>query len=329
MRSLTESRSTTRTAAIWPISSLRPGFRNGRRHVLIGNRPHRSLQPLDRTNDATHDGESRKQNDQRGECADDGDLDQAFGKHGGQVVGIDAGADDPAPGRKSRHMRIFQHRLLGAGLRPVIIDEPLALGGNLFGKLDEDALAGRILVLRLVGAIKGRLDRVHDHHALHVGDEEIAAILIAHRLDRLDGARLRVVAAQRAGLFLLVIGIEHGHRVLVHRLQHGLALRYQLVLFLEQPQRHHGRHHQKRQPHQRIQAHGNTEMFHTANPPQIYGRTIPSGIFELPNRIPLKLRIADLPFVHSGVLKHKAGIFATGVFSDRGSSGYIAANGER
>src|SRR3546814_10981630 len=61
------------------------------------------------------------------------------------IVDIDAGADDPAPGRKAFHIGNLRHRPVGAGLGPEIRDKAGTVALDRLDEFDEQVLAVRIL----------------------------------------------------------------------------------------------------------------------------------------------------------------------------------------
>ncbi|MCY1531498.1 hypothetical protein D9M68_667260 [compost metagenome] len=101
---------------------------------------------------------------------------------------------------------------------------------------------------------------------MHVVDPEIAVALVAHRLDRLERALLRLLTRKRAGHLLLVIGVEHRDSVLVHCREHRLALANELVLRLKQTECQRCCHGQKRKCHQRVETRRDPEFLHCQSP---------------------------------------------------------------
>ena len=244
------------------------GFGNLRLQLFLRNRPHRALQPLDRAHDAAHDRHGRQRHGKRAAEEDDAGLQHIGAKQRIEIVGIDAGADHPAPGLETGDMRIFQHRLLEAGLRPVIIDEAFA-GGARLHRLDEfleDMLAGRVGHAGLVGAVHFRLDRMHDDAGLHVVDPEIAALFVAQRPHRILGPRLRLLARDRTGRFKPMEESEQRQDVFIERLQLGLALGDHGALVMVERIGHGPEKAGQRQSHKQIQSRRKSQSLHPATP---------------------------------------------------------------
>lgn len=227
-----------------------------------GNRVHRCLQPGDRRRDAAHDGIGDRDRGGGAKQAEHCGPHRILAIERGKIIRIDTGADDPAPGLKTGDIGILQHRLVGARLRPKIIDEALAVLLHLVDELNEQELARRILHLGDIGAVQLRLDRVHHHGGTHVVDPEITVGAVAHRADHVLGGRLRLFAGHRARLFHLVIFVEDAERRRIHLRQPRLPLRFQLGIGIVQKEDHRRRKHGKRESDEAVETGGNLDVAH-------------------------------------------------------------------
>src|SRR3546814_5370422 len=123
----------TRTDTLFPYTTL---FRSRKAAECTGQVEQRSADAADHHPaehaDQQHDAEEYAAIDQRLTLEDALDI-----------VDIDAGADDPAPGRKAFHIGNLRHRPVGAGLGPEIRDKAGTVALDRLDEFDEQVLAVR------------------------------------------------------------------------------------------------------------------------------------------------------------------------------------------
>ncbi|EDT40958.1 hypothetical protein BamMEX5DRAFT_3250 [Burkholderia ambifaria MEX-5] len=142
------------------------------------------------------------------------------------VVHVHAGHEIPVPRREALHSAGLVLRLVGARLRPQILDEALAafrVAG--LHDLDEQVLAVRVREIRHVLAVEFGLDRMHHDHRLRVVDRDVAVGAVAHRGDRLERLLLRVGFRQRILLRQLVVMVGDARGLCDERRQLVAAVR--------------------------------------------------------------------------------------------------------
>ncbi|MFK4584400.1 hypothetical protein ABIF83_007877 [Bradyrhizobium ottawaense] len=171
---------------------------------------------------ADHAGRTEDQ-DQHGQT-DIAERRRGLAEDGVDIVEIDAGADDPAPGRKALHIGDFPDRLVEAGLRPEVAVEARALLLDDVDEAHEQRVAGGILHPGQILAVELRLDRMHDHLRGHVVDPEILDLVVAQALDLGDRGGLGLLAREfPVALELLVVG-EDAVADIDHLLRLGLTI---------------------------------------------------------------------------------------------------------
>jgi hypothetical protein len=84
--------------------------------ILAGNRLHGRIQAADRVDHAANRCIGEQQDCQGAETEDDRGRGRILAEQRGKVIGIDAGADNPAPRRKAFHVGVFENRLFCARL---------------------------------------------------------------------------------------------------------------------------------------------------------------------------------------------------------------------
>jgi len=176
--------------------------------------------------------------------APDEELDGFLLEDGVYIVGVDAAADDPAPGLIALDVGDLRHWVLEAGLGPQVVDEAGALFLHRLVEFAEEVLAGLVLQLVQLLAVHLRLDGVHHHQVVEVVDPEILDLVVAQVLDGGDGGLLGFFLAQLARLDLLVVV---GHQTVghFHQVAHlFLAILHEQGFFRGQ---HHGEQHHQAQ----------------------------------------------------------------------------------
>ncbi|MBK6898215.1 MAG: hypothetical protein IPH09_02725 [bacterium] len=126
------------------------------------------------------------------------------------VVGVDAGADDPAPGREALDVGKLRHDARGVVLPlPHVVDVAGALAAHDVDHRDEDQLAVRVGEGGQVAALEVGPVGVDDHPRLQVVDPEVVLALLAvvEAADLQDGGGLGLLAREPPGALLgLVAG---------------------------------------------------------------------------------------------------------------------------
>ena len=150
---------------------------------------------------------------------------------GGDIVVIDAGADHPAPGLEHRHIGGLLHRILGAGLRPHVIDKARARGLGDIGKGDEQGEAVRVLDTRQILAVEIGPNGMHHHGRMQIVDPEIIVALVAHLADGLRRGGLRFRFGDMAAFGFGIAGLDHAHGGLDEPLELLLPPRLERVEF--------------------------------------------------------------------------------------------------
>jgi hypothetical protein len=91
-------------------------------------------------------------------------------------------------------------RLVGVGLRPVVLDDAAAVALDELDELDERPHSVWRLPIAEVAAVELGLDRVHHHSGMHVVDPKIAVLIVAHDRQARRRAFLRLLGRDGAGL---------------------------------------------------------------------------------------------------------------------------------
>jgi len=228
------------------------GGQIARRYACHGGLRQRRL-PADLLQDRPRHRPGNAADDQQNQGDHDGGIAQLLIKQGVEIIDVEAGADDPVPGREMLQVMQFRDLDVAAGARGLRFDI------RRFIERDADHVANRVSP-RFVLAIPVRFpdifraDRVHDPDALAVVDIKIFRALIAHAAQHILGDFLGFILAQFAppGPSMKVRNGTQGN--LDGGLQRGLAVCKQLgpqVKDFEGPEGHQadqGNEHREGQP---------------------------------------------------------------------------------
>lgn len=146
----------------------------------------------------------------RATTSDQPGFDQAALGGSAQIIDIDAGADDPAPGLEQFYIGALVDRVGVGSAGPLVFDEARTV---LLGDLDhlgDEFLAGGISHFRLVHTDHFGFDAMHQHDRVHAVDEHIFVAAIAQALQGADGTGLGDVLGELTGLGALVETIDDG-----------------------------------------------------------------------------------------------------------------------
>ncbi len=189
----------------------------------LGQRRHIGGQVNQRPGNLASDDE-RDATDNDGDDQDhQSELDRGGAVRGIDIVGIDAGADDPTPGCEAGDVGQFRHRFRGARFRT---DKTVEAGAAFSDDFHHVAIAVRAIGR---GDVAGRLalefgqQRMHQHGGSHVEDPVIVAVAVAHGAQFGQRRRLRGGFGEVPGFDLRLVAGDHGLGALGQSAQLDLA----------------------------------------------------------------------------------------------------------
>ena len=128
------------------------------------------------------------------------------------VVDVEAGADDPAPGLEALDVRLLRlEPLLVVEPLPDVVDVAFAFGLHQVGELDEDGHPARVGETREVAAVEVGAIRVHDHRGRGVLDPVVVepVLAIAQLGDDTGCGGLGFLACEQAGPLVGLVRCQH------------------------------------------------------------------------------------------------------------------------
>ncbi len=162
-----------------------------------------------RSDDAANQDGDQNRHDCRDQQADQREARQVVPELLLDVVHIDAGTDDPAPGFEQLHVGDLRNRVLFTGLGPHVVNQSGAVTPGNGDHLVEQLLAFRVLDLRQILTVELRLHRMHDHLRAEIVDPEVVLTVVAEQANLLDGGLLSVGRGHGSAGFELVVVLEH------------------------------------------------------------------------------------------------------------------------
>ncbi len=149
----------------------------------------------------------------------------------GDVVGVFAAADDPAPALVQADVGDLLHRALDPGLGPGVVEEAAAIALRKPDHLHEDLLAVGTGGVAEVLAVQRGLVRMHQHRGvLVVHPQVVAAVGAAQRLDGRQCLAAGLVLAQFAGGGAVGIAVGQCQRCFHAGMQGAALVAQQLVV---------------------------------------------------------------------------------------------------
>ena len=186
--------------------------------VAAGDAGHRLHRVLQRTGNAAGNQGQQHATEQDDDQADARSLEGLLHELLANVVNVDAGTQNPAPGLEQLNIRNLRHRRVMPGLWPAVID---GAGAVLLDHADHDIEqfgAVRVLVVLQGFAIQFRVGRMHDHARMQVVDPEIVVRPITQLTQQLLRFRLGLRPVHHPFDFQPVVLLENAdgafHQVL-------------------------------------------------------------------------------------------------------------------